>query len=148
MAKSVKPQEVAREGFNEAVIGGRPGAGEFYGHLTSFGVPLSEDSRRESPVHARMPRPVTAPAEAPLPLLSVARAKVGHEVTRLRGVEAAIERELGRGAIGASGVPIPHLVERQRAARAELELVRMEIERLNNLDDNQVRQEAFNLGAR
>jgi hypothetical protein len=113
----------------------------------------TEDARQRHrsglpPASARGQQAVQAPAEAPLPLLGVARAVAGREIGRLKAEVAAIERDLQRGIVGPGGNVSEHLVTRQREARAYLEQVRAEVERIDSMDDEQVRRFAFGLGAR
>ena len=135
-------------GDENVAIGGRPGVGTLYDDRLVSDRPLSDDYLVEQPIKARMPKPATVPVEQ-LPMLGVAQATVGTEIRRLRAVEAAIERELSSASVfGANGQLVPYLAQRAAENRAELEHVRAEIERLNNLDDSQVRARAYELGAR
>ena len=87
----------------------------------------------------------TPPASAPRLLLpSVARRLAGHRIDDLRGQAAKIEQGLSRGPIGASGVQDPYLVQVHRQAREQLQAVQEEIERLSQMDDNEVREWAAN----
>jgi hypothetical protein len=125
-----------------AIIGGRPATAEYYETLNrqQSGLP---------PAGAVKGRNQTAPAPVEgLPYIGVARQAVGAELLRLRSTEAAIERDLARGPIGASGAPSPYLVQRHAELRSELELIREQIARLSNLSDHELRQRAFELGAR
>lgn len=123
----------------QAIVGGRPGEGTMYRHTNSWGVPLADDYMRESTPTARIPQPVPEPVDA-LPYLHVARQVAGREIQRLRATEAAIERELSGGVIGANGSPNPYLMQRAAENRAALETIREDIERLESLSDDKVRQ--------
>jgi hypothetical protein len=149
MAKSTRNDVAAIAAEDgHAIVGGRPGEGVLYRDTASFGAPLLEEHRKRSAVKARLPQESPTPDYNALPMLGVARAAAGKEITRLRGVEAAIERELSRGVIGATGAPVPHLIQRAAEHRAELEHVRSEIEMLSAMSDDAVRLWAYEHGAR
>jgi hypothetical protein len=110
----------------------------------------AEEARRRGPgrvTPAQEPAPVP-PGEAPLPLVNVARAVAGREIGRLRKQADDIERDIARGAWGAGGAVVEHLVVRQRESRALLEEVRAEVERLDSMNDDQVRRWAGARGVR
>jgi hypothetical protein len=142
MAKNTNPVAIPTED-GRAIVGGRPSSPEFYETLNrqQSGLPPAGAVKARNQA---APEPVEA-----LPMIGVARQVVGGEILRLRAVEAAIERELSRApGIGANGMPNAYLIQRAAENRAELEHVREQIARLNNLDDNQMRAKAFELGAR
>lgn len=90
-----------------------------------------------------------APAESPqLPMSGVANAVVGKELARLREQAGGLERSIQSPPIGPGGYQVDHLVASHRQMRAELELLREEISRIEGMDDGQVRQLGFKLGAR
>jgi hypothetical protein len=77
----------------------------------------------------------------------VARQLAGREVQRLRARADGIERDLARGVIGATGQPLPYLVQAHAEARAELPRIREEIARFESMTDLEVRRWAFERGA-
>jgi hypothetical protein len=123
------------------VIGGRTPTDEFYETLNRQGSGLAPKGARGVPA-----APVASVSG--LPMLGVARQVVGAEILRLRATEAAIERDRARGPFGASGAQNPYLIEQATQHRIGLENIREQIEGLSNLDDNQLRQKAYELGAR
>jgi hypothetical protein len=125
----------------DSIIGGGPGKASFYRNTTSWGQPRPG-------LAAYDPQPAAAPSEPPLPMLNVARAVVAREAARLRGEAAGLERDLQRGVVGANGGIVPHLLERQREARAALVALEDEIRRIEGLDDEAIRRLARELGAR
>jgi hypothetical protein len=72
-----------------------------------------------------------------LPMVGVARAYAGHEITRLKAQAETLERDLSVPPVGASGQQIPHLVEAQRQASAALEDIRAQIDRFNQMTDEE-----------
>lgn len=120
-----------------AIVGGRIGASAFYRNLTSSDVPMSTD-----------PAPVTVPSGTTLPPSAVAAAIVGREVAMLRKRAEELERFLSTPAVGAGGMQLPHVVQAQRDAREELDVVAGEIDRLSNLSDIELRQHAATVESR
>ena len=113
----------------------------------SWGAPLPDESYRKPGTGARTPQPVSDPGPQ-LPFVHVARQFAGREIQRLKAKVDAIERDLARGVIGANGMQVPHLVQQHTAARAEVARIREEIERFESMGDLEVRQWAFEHGAR
>jgi hypothetical protein len=131
-----------------AVVGGRPGVGTAYDNLTSSHRPLPDESRREAPIGARNPQPVPVPDGPVLPFSHVAWQFVNRKIQRLKAQAEGIERDLARGVMGASGQQVPYLIEKQTRDREALAEIRAEIGRLSELSDLEVRQFAYELGAR
>jgi hypothetical protein len=125
-----------------AIIGGRPASSEFYEALNrqQSGLPPAGAVKARNQA---APEPVEG-----LPYIGVARQVVGAELIRLKATEAAIERDLARGPIGANGAPNQYFLQRHAELRAELELIREQVSRLSNLSDHELRQRAYELGAR
>jgi hypothetical protein len=105
-------------------------------------------SHRPRPAVPGYEAPQAAPSEPALPMLGVARAVAGRHIQKLRAEAGNIERDLQRGIIGPGGNVTEHLVTRQREARVYLEQVQEEITRLEQMTDEQVRQFAYDKGAR
>jgi len=123
-----------------AILGGRPAAPEI----------IQQQQRQASglpPVGVPAPAPVAEPV-AQLPYIHVSRQVAGREIQLLKAKAERIERGLARGVIGASGQVVPHLVQMHADARETLARVRDEIDRLESLTDQEVRQWAFEQGAR
>jgi hypothetical protein len=125
----------------DTIVGGRPGEGVMYRDTTSWGQPRPGVPGYDPPEPA-------VPSEPALPMLTVARATVGRHLGLLREQAAGLERDISRGVIGMHGQLVPHLVERQQAAREALEAIHAEIERIEAMDELAVRQLAYSLGAR
>jgi hypothetical protein len=125
-----------------AIIGGRPASSEFYEALNrqQSGLPPAGAVKARNQA---APEPIEG-----LPYIGVARQVVGAELLRLRATEAAIEKDLARGPIGANGAPNQYLIQRHAELRSELEHIREQIERLSGLSDDGIRLRAFELGAR
>jgi hypothetical protein len=100
-----------------------------------------------APASARV-QAAQAPAEAPLPMIGVARQVAGRRIQELKQQAEGIERELQRGCVGAGGNVTEYLVTRQREARSFLADINAEIDRINTLDDDAVRRFAHQAGAR
>jgi hypothetical protein len=124
-----------------AIIGVRPATPEWAENVArqASGVP---------PKGAREVKPEpAAPSEAPLPMIGVADAFVGRRIQQLREQAEGLEKSISRGCVGAGGVQVEYLVVQQRQARADVEQIREEIERIQNLDELAVRQLAYSLSA-
>jgi len=124
----------------------------FIGHSPEAARPYRDASmeamrRREAGIPGQETAQA-APAAPSLPMLGVARAKLGNHLSLLRQKAAGLERFLSSPPIGIGGQPVSHLIEQHRQARGELQALQAEIERINSLDDDATRRLAYELGAR
>lgn len=133
-------------GDGEVAVGGRIGVGTMYRDRMRSSAPLPDEARRDSGTGARSPQPVPVPDDPGLPGLHVSRQVIGREIQFLKAKVEGCERELGRGFLGAAGTVVLHLVEALLAVQAELERLRAEIARLENLTDLEARQFAASKG--
>lgn len=108
----------------------------------------AEQARQHGPSRVFPDRQPAAAAAEALPMLGVARAQVGTELARLRQDAAGLEVQMQRGPVGMHGQVVPHLAERLRECREALRQVQERITEIESMNDDQIRQLAFELGAR
>lgn len=146
-----EPPSVA-DAFNttgDTILGLRPATPEWAENVAMQQSGLPPKNARE--VKPEPAAPSAAPSEAPLPMLGVARARVGTEIIRLRAQAEAGRRELqSRFVFAANGFQIsdPVVIEMRTRLAADIQAAEAEADRLDRLDDQALRQVAYQLGAR